>query len=210
MTIRVNRRKRAWGSDVCERVSGRNQFIRELPNHFQSDRKHEKQPEVHRSALLKAKCQLLKVPTRSRGFKRPDLAGEITEKSLALKSEKTFSWCSPLSDCKQSNRRDITSVKPGPTRSNNSHHLQTYQYHHKPNNWQTCEYSLRATPIRPAKTNTPIDHRSCPQCIWYPIAGNPPTTSQRYLVFEAWTCHCNRNNRVKVSGNKPNAGVGMT
>ena len=65
--------------------------IRELPDHFQSDQKHEKQPEVHGSALLKAKCQLLKVLTRSRGPKRPDLAGEITEKSLALKSEKTFS-----------------------------------------------------------------------------------------------------------------------
>ena len=65
--------------------------IRELPDHFQSDERHEKQPEAHRSALLKAKCQLLKVLTRSRGHKRPDLTGEITEKSLALKSEKTFS-----------------------------------------------------------------------------------------------------------------------
>ena len=65
--------------------------IRELPDHFQSDGRHEKQLEVHRSALLKAKCQLLKVLTRSRSPKRPDLAGEITEKSLALKSEKTFS-----------------------------------------------------------------------------------------------------------------------
>jgi len=65
--------------------------IRESPDHFQSDQKHKKQPEVHRSALPKAKCPLLKVLTRSRSPKRPDLAGEITEKSLALKSEKAFS-----------------------------------------------------------------------------------------------------------------------
>jgi len=63
----------------------------ESPDHFQSDRKHEKQPEVHRSALPKARYPLLKVLTRSRSPKRPDLAGEITEKSLALKSEKAFS-----------------------------------------------------------------------------------------------------------------------
>ena len=65
--------------------------IRESPNHFQSNQKHKKQPEVHRSALPKAKCLLLKVLTRSRSPKRPDLVGEITEKVSTLKSEKTFS-----------------------------------------------------------------------------------------------------------------------
>ena len=54
--------------------------------------KQEKQPEVHRSTLPKAECPLLEVPTRSRSPKRPDLAGEITKKSLTLKSDKTFSW----------------------------------------------------------------------------------------------------------------------
>jgi len=65
--------------------------IGESPDHFESDRKHKKQPEVHRSALPKAKCPLLKVLMRSRSPKHPDLAGEITEKSLTLKSEKAFS-----------------------------------------------------------------------------------------------------------------------
>jgi len=54
--------------------------IRESPDHFQSDRKHKKQPEVHRSTLPKAKCPLLKVLMRSRSPKHPDLVGEITEK----------------------------------------------------------------------------------------------------------------------------------
>jgi len=39
--------------------------IRERSDHFQSNRKREKQPEVHRSALPKAKCPLLEVPMRS-------------------------------------------------------------------------------------------------------------------------------------------------